>query len=96
VWSRALSEDDEMAVELFEMAVDALGVAVGSAVNLLDLELVVFGGGPAEKLGQDLADRIAAAAGPWMMQPNPDLASWCRAWATTPGSPLRRRRAGRW
>jgi predicted NBD/HSP70 family sugar kinase len=30
-----------------EMAVDALGVAVGSAVNLLDLELVVVGGGPA-------------------------------------------------
>jgi glucokinase len=76
VWSRALSEGDEMAVELFEMAVDTLGVAVGSAVNLLDLdlELVVVGGGLAEKLGQELAERIAAAAGPWMLQPNPDLA----------------------
>jgi glucokinase len=74
VWSRALSEGDEMAVELFEMAVDTLGVAVGSAVNLLDLELVVVGGGLAEKLGQELADRIAAAARPWMLQPNPDLA----------------------
>jgi len=63
-----------MAVELFEMAVDTLGVAVGSAVNLLDLELVVFAGGPAAKLGQDLADRIGAAAGPWMLQLNPDLA----------------------
>jgi glucokinase len=71
VWSRALSEGDEMAV-------DTLGVAVGSAVNLLDLdldlELVVVGGGLAEKLGQELADRIAAAARPWMLQPNPDLA----------------------
>jgi glucokinase len=74
VWSRALSEGDEMAIELFEMAVDTLGVAVGSAVNLLDLELVVVGGGLAEKLGQELADRIAAAARPWMLQPNPDLA----------------------
>ncbi len=74
VWSRALSEGDEMAVELFEMAVDTLGVAVGSAVNLLDLELVVVGGGLAEKLGQELAERIAAAARPWMLQPNPDLA----------------------
>jgi glucokinase len=73
VWSRALSEGDEMAVELFDMAVDTLGVAVGSVVNLLDLEMVVVGGGLAEKLGQDLADRIAAAAAPWMLRPNPDL-----------------------
>jgi hypothetical protein len=28
---------------------------------------------PAEKLGQDLADRIAAAAAAWMLQPSPDL-----------------------
>ncbi len=74
VWARALSEGDELAVELFEMAVDTLGVAVGSAINLLDLELVVVGGGLAEKLGQDLADRIAVAAGSWMLRPNPGLA----------------------
>lgn len=74
VWARALDDDDEMAGELFEMAVEMLGVAVGSAVNLLDVELVVVGGGLAEKLGQDLADRVAAASAPWMLRPNPDLA----------------------
>lgn len=74
VWARALSEDDELAGELFDMAVEMLGVAVGSTINLLDLELVVVGGGLAEKLGQSLADRIAAAAAPWMLRPNPDLA----------------------
>ncbi len=74
VWAQALSEDDEPAGELFDMAVEMLGVAVGSTINLLDLELVVVGGGLAEKLGQSLADRIAAAAAPWMLRPNPDLA----------------------
>lgn len=32
------------------------------------------GGGMAEKLGQDLADRIFEASRPWMLQPNPGLA----------------------
>jgi glucokinase len=73
VWARALDERDELAEQLFDTAVEAIGVAVGSAVNLLDLELVVVGGGLAEKLGSKLVDRIAAAAAPWMLQPNPEL-----------------------
>ena len=40
---------------------------------MIDVELVVIGGGLAEKLGQDLADRIEEAAAPWMLRPNPDL-----------------------
>ena len=73
VWARALEEGDELATQLFDSAVEHLGVAVGSAINLLDLDVVVVGGGLAEKLGQDLADRISAAARPWMLQPTPDL-----------------------
>lgn len=73
VWARALDEHDEVAEQLFDSAVDTLGVGVGSAINLLDLDLVVVGGGMPEKLGQDLADRIEAAARPWMLQPSPDL-----------------------
>lgn len=73
VWARALDEGDELAGQLFDTAVETVGVTVGSAVNLLDLELVVIGGGLAEKMGQQLADRVAAAAAPWMLQPNPDL-----------------------
>lgn len=73
VWVRALDEGDELAEQLFDTAVETLGVAVGSVVNLLDLELVVVGGGLAEKLGSKLADRIAEAAAPWMLQPNPEL-----------------------
>ncbi|RAL30802.1 ROK family protein [Rhodococcus sp. AQ5-07] len=73
VWARALSEDDDLATELFDMAIETLGAGIGSAVNLLDVEMVVVGGGMAEKLGQDLADRIAVANAPWMLQPNPKL-----------------------
>ena len=73
VWAEALDAGDPLATKLFDDAVDMLGVAVGSSVNLLDLEAVVVGGGLAEKLGQDLADRIAEAAAPWMLQPSPDL-----------------------
>lgn len=73
VWSEALKTEDALATELFGTAIEMLGVAIGSAVNLLDLDRVVVGGGLAEKLGQDLADRLGAAAAPWMLQPDPDL-----------------------
>ena len=74
VWARALDEGDELAVELFDTAIETLGLGVASVVNILDVELVVIGGGLAEKLGQDLADRIGAAAEPWMLRPSPELA----------------------
>lgn len=73
VWAKALAQDDELAAELFALAIDTLGIAIGSTINLLDLDLVVVGGGLAEKLGQDLADRLALATAPWMMQPHPGL-----------------------
>lgn len=78
VWARALHESDELARQLFDMAVETLGIGVASVINMLDVELVVIGGGLAEKLGQGLADRIQAAAAPWMLRPNPELA-WAPA-----------------
>lgn len=78
VWARALREADALAEQLFDMAVETLGIGVASVINTLDVELVVIGGGLAEKLGQDLADRIQQAAAPWMLRPNPDL-SWVPA-----------------
>ncbi len=73
VWANALEDDDPLATKLFDTAIETIGVAVGSAVNLLDIDTIVVGGGLAEKLGQHLADRIASSAGPWMLQPSPDL-----------------------
>ncbi|MGB3737502.1 MAG: ROK family protein [Ilumatobacter sp.] len=78
VWARALDEGDELTTQLFDMAIETLGLGVASVVNVLDVERVVIGGGLAEKLGQDLADRIAEAAQPWMLRPDPDL-SWVPA-----------------
>jgi glucokinase len=74
VWARALHESDELAEQLFDMAVETLGIGVASVINMLDVELVVIGGGLAEELGQGLADRIQSAAAPWMLRPNPVLA----------------------
>ncbi|HSK98242.1 MAG TPA: ROK family protein [Euzebyales bacterium] len=62
VWSAALDDDDPLAIELFDEAVDAVATGVASVVNLLDLDRVVLGGGITEKLGQDMADRVADRA----------------------------------
>ena len=70
VWAKALKKEDPLATRLIDQAVEALGIGVGAAVNLLDLDCVVVGGGLAEKLGQELADRIHEAAKPWMLVPD--------------------------
>ena len=73
VWARALEEGDELAVELFDMAIEVLAGGIGSVINIVDVELVVIGGGMAEKLGQDLADRIGRQARPRILHPSPTL-----------------------
>jgi glucokinase len=60
VWVRALQARDKVAEELIERAVQALGVGIGSAVTLLDIEAVVIGGGLGERLGPDWLARIEA------------------------------------
>ena len=52
IWERALERDDKMAQELLDEAVEALGDGVASAVNLLDPEAVVIGGGLGIRLGE--------------------------------------------
>lgn len=62
IWLRALEQDDAVATELIARAVQALGVGIGSAVTLLDVEAVVLGGGLGERLGPSWLGRIEAAA----------------------------------
>ena len=64
VWERALERGDKVAVALVDRAVAALGAGIASAVNLLDVEAVVIGGGLGTRLGQPYADRIAKAMTP--------------------------------
>jgi glucokinase len=64
IWERALNHDDKLAVEIIERAVRALGAGVASAVNLLDVEAVIIGGGLGVRLGDPYAKRIAKAMQP--------------------------------
>ena len=64
IWQRALEHGDKMAEDLFEEAIAALGTGIASAINLLDVEAVIIGGGLGVRFGQPLADRIADAMQP--------------------------------
>lgn len=69
VWAKALEKNDHMATELIDRAVWALGLATASAVNLLDVEAVVIGGGLGCRLGTPFAERIRAAMLPHLILP---------------------------
>jgi glucokinase len=64
VWARALERGDKLAIELIDQAVDALGAGIASAVNLLDVEAVVIGGGLGVRLGEPYVKRIRKAMMP--------------------------------
>jgi len=64
IWAHALERGDKLARQLIERAVEALGTGIASAVNLLDVERVVLGGGLGTRFGTEIADRIAAAMRP--------------------------------
>ncbi|HSD78853.1 MAG TPA: ROK family protein [Solirubrobacteraceae bacterium] len=64
IWERALARGDRMAAELVDRALAAIGAAVASAVNLLDPDGVVLGGGLGVRFGAPMADRLADAMHP--------------------------------
>jgi glucokinase len=64
VWAHALEHGDRLAGELVDRAVGALAVGIASAVNLLDLEAVVIGGGLGVRFGEPMAQRVAAEMAP--------------------------------
>lgn len=64
VWARALAHEDKLAKRLIERAVQALGSGIASAVNLLDVELVLIGGGLGTRFGEPMLERIVAAMKP--------------------------------
>jgi glucokinase len=58
VWEQALDDGDAMAKKLLDRAVKALGAGVASAVNLLDVEAVIIGGGLGIRFGERFRERI--------------------------------------
>ena len=64
VWAHAIEQEDPLAVDLIDRAIEALGAGVASAVNLLDVEAVVIGGGLGIRFGQPMAERISSQMHP--------------------------------
>ena len=64
IWARALERDDKLAHHLVDRAVDAIGVAVASSLNLLDVDAVVIGGGLGLRLGDPYVEKIRVAMMP--------------------------------
>lgn len=60
----ALAMGDPLVADLVDAGIDALGAGIASAVNLLDVERVVIGGGLADKLGPSFLHRVEAAMRP--------------------------------
>ena len=69
VWASAVAEGDPVAVELIDRATLALGTAVASACNLVDVERVVIGGGLGSRLGEPFVAAIRAAAESQALRP---------------------------
>lgn len=75
VWARALEDGDKLAERLIARAVRALGAGIASAVNLLDVEAVILGGGLGIRFGEGYLHRIEEAMRPHLFASErpPDL-----------------------
>ena len=58
IWERALEHHDELAEKLLKRALKALGSGIASAVNLIDPEAVIFGGGMGLRFGEAYRERL--------------------------------------
>jgi glucokinase len=59
IWERAIDEGDKLAEKLIDRAVKALAAGIASAVNLLDVEAVVIGGGLGVRFGEPYVKKIS-------------------------------------
>ena len=64
IWAHALEQGDKLATEIIDEALEALGAGIASAQNLLDVEMIVIGGGLGVRFGEPYARRIADAMQP--------------------------------
>jgi glucokinase len=70
IWERALKHGDDLATTLIDRAVKMLGVGIASAVNLLDPEAVIIGGGLGVRFGEKYVSRIATRMHPHLFVPD--------------------------
>jgi glucokinase len=62
IWERALEHEDKLAQELINRALTALGTGIASAVNLVDPEAVIIGGGMGSRFGERFLPEIKKEA----------------------------------
>lgn len=72
VMKRALAADDAVMREVVTMAQKYLGLLAGSVVNLYDPEVIVIGGGVAQRLGEEFVGPIRETARSRFLRPDPD------------------------
>jgi glucokinase len=70
VWLEAVRKEDRIATMLLDEAVWALGIALASVQNLLDLEAIVIGGGLGDRLGPPFLARLEREIRPQLFSPD--------------------------
>jgi glucokinase len=63
IWERAIDHGDHLATKLIDRAIEALGTGIASAVNLLDPEAVIIGGGLGIRFGERLMGPLTEEMG---------------------------------
>ena len=63
IWERAIDNNDQLAEDLIARAIEALGTGIASAVNLLDSEAVIIGGGLGVRFGERYMEPLTKEMG---------------------------------
>jgi glucokinase len=63
IWERALDHGDRLAERLIDRAIEALGTGIASAVNLIDPEAVIIGGGLGVRFGDRYMEPLTEEMG---------------------------------
>jgi glucokinase len=63
IWERALDHGDKLATELLDRAIEALGTGIASAVNLIDPEAIILGGGLGIRFGDRFMEPLTQEMG---------------------------------
>jgi glucokinase len=63
IWERAIDSNDHLAEDLIARAIEALGTGIASAVNLLDPEAVIIGGGLGVRFGERYMEPLTKEMG---------------------------------
>jgi glucokinase len=63
IWERAIDANDHLAEDLIDRAIEALGTGIASAVNLVDPEAIIIGGGLGVRFGERYMEPLTKEMG---------------------------------